>query len=518
VAQADVCPAAWYRFDAAGCIASGGAAGTKGETLSITRASAAFYLDAAGAWQSCSNNQARVGYLTSMPGVPWLIVEPAATQLYPTPAAPAAGNVTPTATGAHVFAVYGGSGSQTLSVKSGATIVATGLPCTALAGAPCRFTVTTVNDGGLEVGAVTGTLTAAQIETGQSPSSWFSAATRAADAITLPTPAAFPTAAYCLYVKAANGRPWNSMLGSANSAPLTIGGYNATNSSTIWMQSNGTFTASVKDATTLTSSTPYSPPNAYSGHDFALCNAAGSFSGYIDGAEHGTGTRQPAAQPATVLVGTIAGATPSVYVRDIALVPSATFVDRGRAVPRVAMLGDSITAGTGTAGYPDVIGKYAPGRYAFVNWGHSGDTTAVAQTSYLANIKGKGYATLTILVGVNDLRVGTAATAVWTTLKAVIDDALADGLRVVVMTVSPWKGYTEWDAAKQTQTDALNALILAYSPSASYTALDIYTPLEDGANADQLLPAYAHADKLHLTAAGEDKVALLVLGISGLLP
>lgn len=202
---------AYFPFSTPGCYATGAAMGTKGETITVTRATSATYLDASGSLQTCTSGQARVGCDGGEPTKCGLLIEPARTQLYPTPAAPASGTVTFTATGLHQFWVVG-SGSQQLSASG--TLVASGLPCTATAASPCSFNVTTL--GATPTGtlaAVTGALTGAQVEAGSYRTSFIAAlGARNADVVSTTSPlAATSPAIWCIdgwYVPE-SGRAWN---------------------------------------------------------------------------------------------------------------------------------------------------------------------------------------------------------------------------------------------------------------------------------------------------------------------
>lgn len=65
-----------FPFSSTGCVANGGTIGTRGETASVTRASSASYLDAAGTMQSCASGSARVGCEAKDATACGLLVEP----------------------------------------------------------------------------------------------------------------------------------------------------------------------------------------------------------------------------------------------------------------------------------------------------------------------------------------------------------------------------------------------------------------------------------------------------------
>jgi hypothetical protein len=176
-----------FTFSTPGCYPSGALAAGWSEPLSITRPSSATYLDAAGTLQTCAADELRVGCDAGHSGVCGLLVEPAATQLYPSPSAPAAGSVVLPAVGTYQFWVNG-TGSQDISISG--TLVATGLPCTATEAAPCQFHVTTLGDGQVTLSAVAGSLVRAQLEAGAYPTSFIPSGTRAVDKVWLDNPLA----------------------------------------------------------------------------------------------------------------------------------------------------------------------------------------------------------------------------------------------------------------------------------------------------------------------------------------
>lgn len=178
----------------------------------------------------------------------------------------------------------------------------------------------------------------------------------------------------------------------------------------------------------------------------------------------------------------------------------------------IVALGDSITATT--AGRADV------------GWTHqldidTGPTVSVGnnatggwllsscQTEWTNSIDNDGADILLMWCGGNDIRAGTAAATVFTAWEAIVDDALAQGMTVVGMTFPPYGTYSGWNAAQQTELDAINASILAKT-GAGYIPLDMYTPLEDDVTADRLEVDYDSGDGLHPGSAGQPVISALV--------
>lgn len=215
---------AHYPFDKAGCYPSGSPMGTKGETLTVVRASVGGYVDPDGNVGTCAANEARVSCNPVDLSICGLLVESQRKQLYPTPLAPAAGTATLTATGAHAFWVGGGTGSQVVT-NAGGTVASTGLPCTATAAVPCKFNVTSLGATPvLTFQAVTGSLKMAQLEAGAAPTSIIPVQnmTREVDVITMADPLAGDASLQDWWVSGfftPNNRAW----GAVQWVPISAG-------------------------------------------------------------------------------------------------------------------------------------------------------------------------------------------------------------------------------------------------------------------------------------------------------
>jgi hypothetical protein len=175
------------------CLPDGSAVGANGEPIHVRRASTATYLDEAGALHTCAANEARIGCDAGYSGRCGLLVEPAATQLHPSPTAPATGSATLPSLGYYQFWVEGDATASQVVSPSG-SLVGTNLPCTASPGSPCQFQVTSLGDGLVTLSAVqgTGALTRAQLERGEYRTSFIPVAgqVRAADVVWLDNPMA----------------------------------------------------------------------------------------------------------------------------------------------------------------------------------------------------------------------------------------------------------------------------------------------------------------------------------------
>lgn len=181
---------------------------------------------------------------------------------------------------------------------------------------------------------------------------------------------------------------------------------------------------------------------------------------------------------------------------------------------KVACLGDSITGGSSggvLAAFPQRLETLLGPSHVVGNYGVAGNTISQIQTRWTSTVRSRGHTHLVLLGGLNDLRVGTAGATIYTTWSAIADEAKLDGLVVVAVTVLPWKNFlTQWTAARQTETEALNTSIRAWV-STTAVLVDGYA-LFGGADPTIMSASYDSGDNGHPNQAGADYLARLVLG------
>jgi lysophospholipase L1-like esterase len=204
-----------------------------------------------------------------------------------------------------------------------------------------------------------------------------------------------------------------------------------------------------------------------------------------------------------------------VFLRRIILEPAGTDmlpVATPTAAERVATLGDSIVYGYNvTTGWVTALAALLGSPWRVENFGINSDVVANMLVRWRSQIRGIGFGYLVLAGGINDIRVGTSAATVWTSLKAIVDEAKADGLTVVLCTVTPFKNYSgQWTAGKQTELDSLNTTIRAYCSSQALRLVDSYVAMVDPGNAYTYLAAYDQGDNLHPNQAGNTALAALV--------
>lgn len=198
----------------------------------------------------------------------------------------------------------------------------------------------------------------------------------------------------------------------------------------------------------------------------------------------------------------------------------------------VSVMGDSNTEGVGIPGvttpWPTTLGTLLGAGYTVINNGVSGErvmpTVAGACSphpvpctfsgKYCNVVAADDPNAITFMGGTNDLRTPAAtAVEIWRIYEPILDSAWRiQGLKVVAMAVVPAGGSSGWTGAKQTELDALNALLSAWvSAHAGACYVDTYNALDTNAD-DVIDAAYNSGDNLHLSQAGMDLVAGLVDG------
>jgi lysophospholipase L1-like esterase len=131
----------------------------------------------------------------------------------------------------------------------------------------------------------------------------------------------------------------------------------------------------------------------------------------------------------------------------------------------IVCFGDSITLMAATRadrGYPSILDELLFDRGVSVgNNGVSGGGFQNAQDAYDFFHKSRGLWGACVLVGVNDIAAGLDAATIFTGINKLVTTLLADGLRVVISTVLPWKNGGGWTSPRQTITEAVNVSIRA---------------------------------------------------------
>jgi len=143
------------------------------------------------------------------------------------------------------------------------------------------------------------------------------------------------------------------------------------------------------------------------------------------------------------------------------------------------------------------------------NFALSGYTTTQMLAKLPEVLNNKDVEYLIVWGGVNDIRTDVANATIESNLQAIYTAAHNAGIKVIALTISPFKGSRYYTSGRQTYLDAINTWILNTATNIDYK-IDVYPLLEDPGAADYLLAANDYGDGLHLTTAGQDNVGTAV--------
>lgn len=175
----------------------------------------------------------------------------------------------------------------------------------------------------------------------------------------------------------------------------------------------------------------------------------------------------------------------------------------------IACIGDSICYGATSNGvdtpFPTHLAVLQ--RRPVANHGISGG--AYVQNTDIPDkwnqIKAQDIHTLVVQGGVNDLRQSQPATAIWTVMESIIDEAIGLGMQVAVGTVVPWGNYAQWTSARQVETDTLNGFIRA---KAGIRVIEWSIDLADSINTEDMYATAGSLDGLHPGEPGTLQMAV----------
>jgi lysophospholipase L1-like esterase len=125
-------------------------------------------------------------------------------------------------------------------------------------------------------------------------------------------------------------------------------------------------------------------------------------------------------------------------------------------------------------------------------------------------VKAKGYDGVAILSSINDPAGDVPTSTSTANINSIVDEALEEGLKVVLCTPTPFGNYAGWNASRQQLLDDFNAWIRAKAAGDPRIALvEAYDAMGD-ADPQDLLAAYDSGDGVHFSAAGDQAFADLV--------
>lgn len=167
---------------------------------------------------------------------------------------------------------------------------------------------------------------------------------------------------------------------------------------------------------------------------------------------------------------------------------------------RIVCLGDSVTNQYGPRF------ETADGEGCTVVAQDGASTPAVLDL-FRSRVRGHGYTDIIVRAGRNDVYSGRSLTSAQDNLRTIYEEARADGMRVVAVSMLPHKGYARYSDRTQAGTDALNAW-LAGAPADVFVNADAH--LGDPADPQRLKPEYDGGDHLHLSPDGRCALASFI--------
>jgi lysophospholipase L1-like esterase len=176
-----------------------------------------------------------------------------------------------------------------------------------------------------------------------------------------------------------------------------------------------------------------------------------------------------------------------------------------RASSRVVFMGDSIT----DFWQQPRFGGFFPGK-PYVDRGISGQTTPQMLIRFRPDVIALAPRVVVILAGTNDIAGNTGPTTdeeIEANIESMCDLAKANGIRVVLSSITPVAGYhvaneravPQTTARPMTRIKAVNAWMTQYAASHAIVYLDYFSAMLDQ---DGLMRKDLTADDLHPTAAG----------------
>ncbi len=183
-----------------------------------------------------------------------------------------------------------------------------------------------------------------------------------------------------------------------------------------------------------------------------------------------------------------------------------------RAPGSIVGIGDSTMNGNNpaTTGV-NAIGNLAKltGKTAY-NWSIAGSNCASAKSVYETNIRGRGFASVIVQCGTNDIAGSSTAASVEVTLQALYDEIRADGPKLIAVNVLPRWGSAGFTAGMETQLELLNTWTAAYCVSTGATCVETWATLGgQGGDPKSPLATLFAADLVHPNDLGSAQEAVL---------
>lgn len=175
-------------------------------------------------------------------------------------------------------------------------------------------------------------------------------------------------------------------------------------------------------------------------------------------------------------------------------------------VNRIGIIGDSITQG----GFGRNLATIAGRSVTVDSFGVSGQGSGPIARRFQRDILDHTPAFNTVIIeaGVNDLPSSANINTISTNISGMISAARARGMRVIVVPILPWAGYSTSSERAQNLTTDLNNWLRTQNDGNNVTVLDV-SPLADPANPARMRANYT-GDGLHPNREGNQALAQLI--------
>jgi lysophospholipase L1-like esterase len=130
--------------------------------------------------------------------------------------------------------------------------------------------------------------------------------------------------------------------------------------------------------------------------------------------------------------------------------------------PRVGVIGDSISEDSiYSRNLQAILRETIPSAYV-ETYGVKSNTTGQMRSRFRQDILDKNrYNIVVIQGGVNDISGTNSVELIKANIGDMVAKARAKGMKVVLLTITPWKGWSSWSEENQKKTDEVNAWILS---------------------------------------------------------
>ncbi|MCC6508604.1 MAG: SGNH/GDSL hydrolase family protein, partial [Pirellulaceae bacterium] len=180
---------------------------------------------------------------------------------------------------------------------------------------------------------------------------------------------------------------------------------------------------------------------------------------------------------------------------------------------QIAALGDSQTTEIDNSYVPPLRQHLSSDRYSISIFAQGGYRVNDVRNLWVSQVKDADYDLAVIFAGINDVAAtDQTAQSIFVGLQTMFNEALARGMQVVTVGVTPWSQNEASTAIKRSTTVELNALMAQYVADhpANMRFIDAYAELSAEQDTQRLATRYDSGDGLHLSVAGDRRLATLV--------